>query len=224
MLNTKKLINSSSITKILKRNFYEAPKAKENFSKMNIRKKLFDFSTKTLKKNKDEIIFDKLNIKNNKILVFKSNYSKWFIILSQLGIICASSFLIYQSIFKRKNKFIKIILFSISLGLLWTLIKSPKAKIWKNIKLIELDKDLSKADVTLMNSKKLNFFVKDFYLVDQQLQKSNKQKMLFDDIVIGIKGKSYSIPMKNALIPDDDLFCTVLRGYKINILTPDMKI
>lgn len=188
--------------------------------KQSLRQKIFNVQNKEFKVIKDEILIPQTSLgqkvsSKTSYLVYKSGYPSFMILLKQLAVACTSALLFYYTFKKKRSYITYTFLLAINIGILSFLLRSPKVQIWKNIKLIELGYDMNKVNMTLVNNKKLYIELKDLYLVNQDLQKASKSNLLFDDVVIGVKGKSYSIPLQNAIIPDEDLFVSVIRGYKL---------
>jgi hypothetical protein len=234
MLVVKKL-NVNSIYNINKKYFIKLSNqiGKENFKNLSLKSKILNLHLKTMKVSKGEILVNQSNLGNKSsskkfYLVYKASEPKFILLLKQFAILSLFTLTTIYT-FKDKiarlfnkrslkpHKLVKLISFSISLYLLFFIIRSPKMKISKTIKQLEIDYDLKAVKILTYTDKMLMDKSSDLYIVNPTMQKALSNKFIFDDIIIGIKGKSYSVPLKLGIIPDEELFFTVLNGYNLNI-------
>lgn len=220
LVSAREAFNSKLLYSTIRRTFFNEVKFVDNLPKQGLRYKLFNAQNKVFKVLKDEIhapqtsLGQRLSSKSS-YLVFKSGQSPIITLLKQIGVLAFSSILFYFTFKKSRSYLTYTLLLGLNIGILGFLIRSPRAKFWRHIKQIELGHDMNKVFVTLGHNKVLNVELKDMYLVKQALQKNSRSAMIFDEIVVGIKGHSYAIPIQNAIVPDDELFVSVVRGYKL---------
>jgi hypothetical protein len=119
-----------------------------------------------------------------------------------------------------KSKFsLSLFNFIISLAATIICLKNPIGKYWIYIKKIELSKDLKFIRFQTFSDKLIKVKTSDVYFDNKKMPSyySTKSfKKVFDSLVIGIKDKTFIIPLKNSIV-NKDLLGICVRGYKLKI-------
>lgn len=194
-----------------------------NFLKKNTRdnpiniKEIIDLKSTDLRQDKGKILIPTKQLGkaiNNKYLIFESNENKFTILITKAVIIGLSAFFIQAIWFSPAGPVFRYLICSGILSFLLYAGLSNRFKLRKQIKMIELDPDLTTVYIKLMSDKTLTLRNKQLSFNTQSYRRSGDADDL-DAISVYIKNKKFLISFKDCFISDNRLLSYVLRGYSL---------
>jgi hypothetical protein len=218
-INQNNTSTSKSLMKLIKYNLFTKPNSDmrdENPNGLTLNN-IYSFEAQRMKINKNKIILGQSHLglktsRNETFLIYQTEETNTFLIGRKFIYIALLILLIYLVNKYKSEGFSKFAIYSIFGCLLIYAVIQPATNMSRNIRKIELHKNLDFIYVTLYNNKVLKVANNQIYFNSnfRNISSSNNNK-----ITIGIKGKNYFTSLRLTYIPNFDLFNCVIRGFNL---------